>query len=207
MLTSRRRLRGLAVTAVLALGCALLSSAAASAQYPLSTGALTVDAGGSSAALSPGDPVGLAGGGFQPGADVQIWLHSDPILITTVNASDTGAIDVTVRIPSNAAPGRHTLQARGAAPGGGTTVLAAPVVVASSAAAGDAPEKGTAEKLAGGRSDTSGGEASPRPVEASGLRGTLPFTGLPVVVVLVTGFVLVLVGGALSLVTRGRRDD
>jgi hypothetical protein len=224
-MSSLSRLPKLGALAALALVAALLSAGTAAAQYPLTSGTLNVDGGGStSEPVPPGAPVALAGGGFQPGAKVEIWLHSNPIHITTIAASQAGAIDVNVKIPANAPAGRHTLQARGTAPGGGTLVLKAPVVVAASTAAAER-ETRTFDKVGderlGGSDDARGdraGAGDERTVSGAGDRptaeptkatepkgGALPFTGLPVLGVLLMGIALVAVGGVLSVLTRGRR--
>jgi len=47
--------------------------------------------------------------GFVPGGPAQIWLHSSPVLLLDTTADSTGTITATVQIPSNLAPGKHTL--------------------------------------------------------------------------------------------------
>jgi len=188
------RPRPLRAVSALALVAALLFAAPALAQYPLTSGELSLGAGAggerSSAPIRPGASVTLAGGGFQPGATVQVWLHSDPIHLATLEASDAGAIDVKVKIPANVPAGRHTLQARGAAAGGGRIVLKAPIVVA--AAASNASATGPADP-------------APATVQAAQEDPGTPFGGLALLGVVLAGSVLLLGGGALTVLARGRR--
>lgn len=194
MPTSLRRLPLAVVAAALLLLAAALQAPSALAQYPLTSGTLSVS--GASGPLEPGESVLLSGGGFRPGAEVEIWLNSDPIFISAVNASATGAIDVSVQIPTNAPAGRHTLEARGAAPGGGTLVLRAPVVIAASDSAGSGGAADNEKRLfQPGSSDASSGS----PVD-----GQLPFTGLPVLAVVGAGAALLIAGGLLSVFPRRR---
>jgi hypothetical protein len=211
MLTSRPRLPRAAIAAF-ALAIALLSAAPALAQYPLTSGTLAVGGGGSpSAPVPPGAVVALAGGGFAPGAEVQIWLFSDPVQLATVSASDAGAIDVRVEIPAGTPGGRHTLEARGSAPGGGTVVLRAPVVVAQTAADdgdetdGVGAEQGQGSGSGSGSESASASAADAQPTTTTADGGSLPFTGLPLVLVALAGAALLLAGGLLAVLARRRR--
>jgi hypothetical protein len=204
MLTVPLRRPG-AAAAALALVVALLLAAPALAQYPLTSGSLAVSGGGSpSAPLRPGAVVGLAGGGFQPGARVEIWMRSEPVRLATVTASGAGAIDVAVTIPTDAPAGRHTVEARGSAPDGGVVVLRAPIVVANGPAvdplgahgAAPATDPASAPGEAAGASGAAGAFGA----------GTLPFTGLPLALVVLAGAGLLLAGGALLTLTRRRSE-
>ncbi|WP_156378902.1 fibronectin type III domain-containing protein [Microbacterium sp. Root61] len=70
----------------------------------LSLGDSTVSAGGS---------LTLTGAGFLPDERVSIVLHSTPVTLALVTASDTGAIAATVTIPHDVEPGEHTLVVTG----------------------------------------------------------------------------------------------
>jgi LPXTG-motif cell wall-anchored protein len=65
------------------------------------------------AKLHAGDFVTLAAIGFQPGESVGVVLQSAPVTLTTVKADQTGAVSVTVQLPSNLAAGAHSLTLRG----------------------------------------------------------------------------------------------
>lgn len=60
-----------------------------------------------------GGQVTLSGGGFGPNETVQIELHSTPVLLSSVPASASGTFSTTLTIPTDAAPGPHSLVARG----------------------------------------------------------------------------------------------
>lgn len=68
--------------------------------------------------ISPGDEVTIRAGGYAAGAQVEVWLFSDPILLAVVTADSRGFIDVVVAIPEDAEVGAHNLQASGASPTG-----------------------------------------------------------------------------------------
>ncbi|MBN9187861.1 VWA domain-containing protein [Microbacterium sp.] len=63
-------------------------------------GGLTVPQGG---ILAP------TGSGFAPGTPVTTTIHSDPTVLGTLIADDSGHVDGTLRIPADIQPGRHTL--------------------------------------------------------------------------------------------------
>lgn len=187
-LPSPRLPLALAVAAVL--GGAALLAPAARADYPLQSGQLVVPAAVAAQPVAPGQAVPLSGGGFEPGTLVQIFLHSQPILLETIHASSTGAIAAQVRIPASVASGHHTLEARGAGPGGGTVLLTRSITVRAAGSA--APQAAAASP------HTSGGGGS-----SSG--GGLPFTGYPAAIVGLAGAVLLVAGVVLRVRSRRRR--
>jgi len=201
MLINHLGLPRAAAIAVLALVAALLTAAPAFSQYPLTSGKLSLagGAGGkrSSEPIKPGAAITLAGGGFQPGARVEVWLHSDPIHLATVRASDAGAIDVKVKVPANAPAGRHTVQARGAAPGGGSVVLTAPIVVAA-AVSSAAPATGQADPAPATAAPAQAAQAAQKAPRA-------PFGGVALLGVVLAGSVLLLGSGAVTVLVRGGR--
>ncbi|WP_223693857.1 polysaccharide lyase family 8 super-sandwich domain-containing protein [Leifsonia poae] len=56
-----------------------------------------------------GGAVTIDGGGFDPGAVLTIELHSTPVTLATVTAGSGGNFRSTVRIPTDTAPGQHTI--------------------------------------------------------------------------------------------------
>lgn len=64
-------------------------------------------------AISPGSSMGVDLACFQPGEKIQIVLHSDPVLLTTLTADDSGNASGTVTIPLDTAVGSHTISAVG----------------------------------------------------------------------------------------------
>jgi hypothetical protein len=86
------------------------------------TGCLSVATPSAHATLSDtsvavGDPVTVTGSGFAPGEQVNVVLHSDPVLLTTVTASPTGTVTATVTIPAGTAPGAHQIVLTGVSSG------------------------------------------------------------------------------------------
>lgn len=159
--------------AILIFALAAVPGVAAAQQYPPAATTLTIG----DSTPGPGGTVSIGGGGFAPDADIVITFESVPVTLATVKASAAGVLAVTVKIPSNATPGLHTLKATGAAAGGGIQVLSAQVNV--------------------------GGDAD----DAPGSGGTLARTGSSnntIPIVLVAGG-LVLVGGVLVFSVRRRR--
>lgn len=168
-----------------------LGAVPAAAQYPLRDGSLTLSGSAGSAALAPGAPVTLSGGGFEPGTTVEIWMRSDPVLLETTRAGAEGAIDATVRIPADAPAGEHTLEARGAAAGGGTNILSAQIVVAGEGSPGTGPTD---------PSETAPGATPGAAVDD----GALPFTGMPAALLALLGLALLAAGLLVARTARTR---
>ncbi|WP_166784006.1 beta strand repeat-containing protein [Cryobacterium suzukii] len=49
----------------------------------------------------------VTGADFDPGESVQVWIHSTPVLLSTVTANANGAIVTSVIVPAATAAGRH----------------------------------------------------------------------------------------------------
>lgn len=60
-----------------------------------------------------GGRVEASGQGFEPGSMVDVWLFSDPVYIGSLPVADDGTFDGELTVPTNIAPGTHTLQANG----------------------------------------------------------------------------------------------
>jgi hypothetical protein len=72
----------------------------------------------------------LSGDGYTPGESIQIVLHSDPVLLETVNADANGQFQTAVTIPIDTAIGQHTINVVGVSCGI-ETVVPLTVVAAS----------------------------------------------------------------------------
>ena len=80
--------------------------------------------------LHPGQRVKLRGGGFQPGATVQILFHSTPErIVGTATADRSGWFSTTVAVPVNAATGPHHFYASGKGTSGSISLVAQVEVV------------------------------------------------------------------------------
>ena len=49
--------------------------------------------------------------GLEAGESVEVWLHSDPVQLTTVVADDE-SVSITVTIPADTEPGSHEIEVR-----------------------------------------------------------------------------------------------
>lgn len=63
----------------------------------------------SPAKAGAGDSFAITGSGFEPGESVEVWLHSDPVLLTTLTASGTGTISASLLLASGTPAGAHQL--------------------------------------------------------------------------------------------------
>lgn len=63
--------------------------------------------------VTPGEHLTVYGEHFEPGEEVQIWLLSDPTLLTTVTVGDDGDFSVVVKIPDILMEAAHVIEARG----------------------------------------------------------------------------------------------
>ena len=99
---------------------------------PASTGALmmTEGGGGQAPSFTPGARIQVRGDGFAPGASVTVAIYSRPDALDRTVADALGAVDLTVRLPREIAPGAHTLVALGVGPDGAAVALTAPITVA-----------------------------------------------------------------------------
>lgn len=132
--------------------------------------------------LLPGEGFIVYGSGFQPGATVEVFLESTPVLIGTVVADAVGNVEAPVAVPADFAAGPHTVRLVGTGLGGGVLNLSVGVTVGSLVAdAGRAPAEAT-------------------PAAA----GELPRTGGLPMGALTAGLGLVLAGAAVLRVRQGR---
>ena len=134
--------------------------------------------------MPAGGLVTVSASGLQPGEQVQVSILSEPILLATVTASDTGDLSTSVRIPANMPVGAHTIQ-----------------LVAASGATGSAPITVTAAVVTA--SSTAGGVATTYKTSSSG-SGQLSYTGFPTYVFAGGAAALVAFGVVLRAVSRRR---
>jgi LPXTG-motif cell wall-anchored protein len=81
-----------------------------------------------------GQDLRVSSSGWKPGSSVRIELHSTPVILGTALADSRGAFSVTVTIPTETQPGRHTVVAYGVAPNGAARSLSAGLEVRPGAA-------------------------------------------------------------------------
>src|SRR6266540_733987 len=162
-------------TVALALGLVVGAAASAMAQtYPPAPGPLTI----SDSSVVPGQPVTVSGGGAEPGATVTITFASDPVVVATTTADETGAFAASFKVPASAKPGEHTV-----------TALSGGLVLGTV----------TVRILAVTTTTTTTTE------NKNNNENQLAFTGLNVLLKVGIGLGMILVGAALLLVIRRRR--
>ncbi|MBL6760930.1 MAG: hypothetical protein ISQ15_09715 [Ilumatobacteraceae bacterium] len=98
---------------------------------------LTTDA----TVLVEGSDVAVDGTGFVPGSTVDIWLHSDPVLLGNVTADTDGAFSTVLTLPTGVELGDHTIRTIGAR--ATEVALALPVRIISNSPVVPAPEPAT----------------------------------------------------------------
>ncbi|WP_308798501.1 family 78 glycoside hydrolase catalytic domain [Agromyces silvae] len=85
--------------------------------------------------LEPGAQVLVEASGFEPGVQVRIELHSDPVLLATATASAAGVIAAYATVPAGLPAGQHTLVlvpvAADGGPGGGAVEVPANVIAST----------------------------------------------------------------------------
>ncbi|UWF77929.1 ExeM/NucH family extracellular endonuclease [Microbacterium neungamense] len=111
---------------------------------------LTVAAGGS---------VTVTGEGFDAGIELVLELRSDPVRLATVTTGEDGRFSVTVAIPKDTAPGRHTLAA--VQPDGAEAT--APLVVTAAQSGGGNGKPGAGAGSGSGSGDLASTGADPVP--------------------------------------------
>ena len=87
-------------------------------------------------AVFQGGHVTVSGKGYGADEDVDIYLHSSPVLLATVTADSAGVFSVVVTIPSDTKPSNHSFEGAGLDTLGEPLSLTAPIRVM---AAGEQP--------------------------------------------------------------------
>lgn len=104
---------------------------------------------------TPGATVHVTAWGFEPGASVNVYLHSTPVLLGTFTADGRGWIDVHVTLPAGTAAGSHQIEATGPGPDGAAVSVAHVIQVAAPAAT--APDTATGSGGGPGQGGGDGG--------------------------------------------------
>jgi hypothetical protein len=68
----------------------------------------------STRSVAAGDTLTVSGEGFSPDETVQIELQSDPVVLATIDADESGTFQTSVTVPRDTSPGPHDIVATGA---------------------------------------------------------------------------------------------
>ncbi|MFI5910335.1 Ig-like domain repeat protein [Dactylosporangium sp. NPDC051541] len=140
---------------------------------PPSTNLTLTTADGAIATAEQGQRIVFVGTGFAPHSTVTVTIYSAPIELGRVTTDASGAFQTPITLPAQLAAAQHTVVAQGAAPDGSPRAMALAVTVTAAAAA------------------------------TNGATGSLPVTGSPIGLLLLTGLCLALIG--VGLLKAGRR--
>jgi hypothetical protein len=157
-------------------------------------GTVQVSPGGT-VEVRPGGTLTVSVRGFTPGELVQIWFHSDPVLLGEVIAGEDGSAQAVVTIPLDAQAGQHAIRVVGLSSG---VEVSIPLTVVAASAAGEQGDDQLADTgaaaVGGGSFDGTGSGSS---------YGTeLSYTGVNTQQSLITAAVLVVVGAGLAFFAR-----
>lgn len=164
----------LGFAAVIGLGLAAPAASAQPAYGPTATATLTCSA----TTVAEGATITCSGAGYDAFETVLEVIHSDPETLGSVQTNATGQFTASVTIPTNIAPGTHTITDTGETSGHSASVTID--VLAPTTAAAVPP-------------------AAPS--------SSLAFTGIDVAEVAGVGAAALAAGGGLVLVARRRRRD
>ena len=87
---------------------------------------ISIDAG---TELFVGSPIPLAGAGYAPSTEIEVWIYSTPELLTTAETNSFGAFSVEIIVPASTSEGSHTLSIEGTSLSGDTKVDEVPVTI------------------------------------------------------------------------------
>jgi len=91
-----------------------------------------------------GDPLTVTGAGFLPGEQVQVWIHSDPVLAGVFTADAAGGVRAAITVPADLPAGTHQVELRGVTSGRSVRSAELTVLAADTAA----PDTEVAEERA-----------------------------------------------------------
>jgi LPXTG-motif cell wall-anchored protein len=114
----------------------------------MSTVAFAAYSGDGGVTVSPtsvhaGDSIKVESTGWKPSSSVTITLHSDPVVLDTVNSDDSGAVSATATIPSDTAAGSHTIELTGVGTDSAARTTSTPITV-TTGGGGSLPRTGAA---------------------------------------------------------------
>jgi LPXTG-motif cell wall-anchored protein len=95
-------------------------------------GGLTI----SPTSVKAGGSLTVDSSGWKASSSVTITLHSDPVVLGTVNSDASGAVHSTVTVPAGTAPGAHTIVATGSDAGGTPQEVSTNVTVTAASSGG-----------------------------------------------------------------------
>ncbi len=145
----------------------------------------------SATTVRPGQSITVSGTAFDPATRVALELRSDPVALGEVDVDQEGAFSRSITIPAATAPGEHAIAVIRA----DGTELTAPLIVTS----GDGDDDGED----GGGGDGGGAGAGGSDGTSS---GDLASTGAEPWLFLAAGVLSVLLGAAVLVARRARRD-
>jgi hypothetical protein len=153
------------------------------------------------AEASPGGALTLSGDGYTPGEPIEIWLHSDPVLLDTVNADANGQFQTAITIPIDTPVGQHTINVVGVTCGIETVVPLTVVAPSDSGESGD---------TSGNPEDALWSAAGTRTLSHTGVNTTM--AGTAATLLIGAGIVLVIAarrrtGTAISMARGGRHRE
>ena len=161
---------------------ALLAAPAFAQEYPVQGGSLAVADTNNDGSITTGEALRVTGGGYAPGASVEITVGTLPTVLGVTIANAAGEIDASVILPAQYAGGTHQVSATGANASGGILVLGMQVTVAAATATTTATTAPPAAAAA-----------------AAANENQLAYTGTSTSTLVAGGAVLCAAGGALVL--------
>ncbi len=109
--------------------------------------------------------------GFAPNEKIDIYLHSDPIYLTSVNADKEGKVDAELTLPADVSSGEHHIVAVGVESG----EVRIPLTIASAV---DASGRLDGSQFSDGRGNDSSAQVVSSPKDKRGGKFALPSTGV-----------------------------
>ncbi len=147
----------------------------------------------------PGARVAFTGVGFDPGGRVIVELRSDPVVLGTFTADESGIVDATVTIPADTPAGEHTLAMLDVSAGGQQVLVNVDIDAGAPATPANPSEPSNPDEPA-----TPDVESPPLANDPPIPPGGLPSTGAPTTAVATVAFGILLAGAGLALATRRR---